>query len=313
MVEAVTWSFNAKPAAEAFGGGDAALALANPIASDLSDMRPSLLPGLLTAAQGNADRGTPDIALFEVGQVFRGTRPQDQFMAAAGVRRGLSSAAGRGRHWSDPASEPELRANERRVLEAKADAFAVLAGAGAPMQALQIASGDKAKLPGWLHPGRSGAIQIGPQNVLGYFGELHPRALAALGIDGPVVGFEVILNRLPEPKQRPTRAKPALVVSPLQPVTRDFAFIVDEAVGAADVVRAAQAADKKLITDVTVFDVYQSSGRYEAKGVPDGKKSLAIAVTLQPRDKTMTDAEIDAVAAAIVAEVTKKTGGTLRG
>jgi phenylalanyl-tRNA synthetase beta chain len=313
MVEAVTWSFIAKGAAEAFGGGDAALALANPIASDLSDMRPSLLPGLLMAAQANADRGTPDIALFEVGQVFRGTRPQDQFMAAAGVRRGLSSAIGRGRHWSDPASEPELRANERRVLEAKADAFAVLSAAGAPMQALQIASGDKAKLPDWLHPGRSGAIQIGPQNVLGYFGELHPRALAALGIDGPVVGFEVILNRLPEPKQRATRAKPALVVSPLQPVTRDFAFIVDETVGAADVVRAAQAADKKLTTDVTVFDVYQSSGRYEAKGVPAGKKSLAIAVTLQPRDKTMTDAEIDAVAAAIVAEVTKKTGGTLRG
>ena len=179
----------------------------------------------------------------------------------------------------------------------------MLAAAGAPMQALQIVPGG----PNWLHPGRSGTIQIGPQNLLGHFGEMHPRTLEALGADGPLVAFEVILDRVPEAKQKPTRAKPVLELSAFQPVSRDFAFIVDRDVRAGDIVRAAQGADKKLITSVTVFDVY------EGKGIDDGKKSIAIAVTIQPREKTLTDQEIDAVAARIVAEVTKKTGGTLRG
>ncbi|MEA2882649.1 MAG: phenylalanyl-tRNA synthetase beta chain, partial [Bradyrhizobium sp.] len=295
MVEAVTWSFIAKPAAELFGGGQAELALASPIASDLSDMRPSLLPGLVAAAQANADRGFSDIALFEVGQVFKGDRPEDQLTAAAGVRHGFASSQGIGRHWSG--------SETATALDAKADAFAVLAAAGAPMQALQIVPGG----PAWLHPGRSGTIQIGPHNVLGYFGDLHPGALEQLKADGPLVGFEVILERIPDAKQKPTRAKPALELSPFQPVSRDFAFIVDRGVRAGEIVRAAQGADKKLIVDVTVFDVY------EGKGIDEGKKSIAIAVTLQPREKTLTDPEIDAVAASIVAEVTKKTGGTLRG
>ncbi|MGP9814088.1 phenylalanine--tRNA ligase subunit beta [Rhodopseudomonas sp. NSM] len=296
LTEAVTWSFISKPSAEAFGGGQPELALANPIASDLSDMRPSLLPGLIAAAQANADRGTPDLALFEVGQIFKGDQPQDQFIAASGVRRGVASAQGLGRHWSGSA--------QASALDAKADAFAVLAAAGAPMAGLQIATN---KLPAWLHPGRSGAIQIGPQNVLGHFGELHPRVLEQLHADGPLVAFEVILDRIPDAKQRPTRAKPALELSAFQPVSRDFAFIVDRKVAAADLVRAAQGIDKKLITSVGVFDVY------EGKGIDPDKKSIAIAVTLQPRDKTMTDQEIDAVGEKIVAEVTKKTGGTLRG
>ncbi len=295
MVEAVTWSFISKPAAELFGGGQAELALANPIASDLSDMRPSLLPGLVAAAQANINRGYPDVALFEVGQVFKGDRPEDQFVAASGVRHGFASLEGVGRSWSGSATAD--------AFDAKADAFAVLAAAGAPVQALQIVPGG----PAWLHPGRSGTIQMGPQNVLGYFGELHPRALEALGADGPMIAFEVILDRIPEAKRKPTRAKPALELSAFQPVSRDFAFIVDRSVKAADIVRAALAADKKLITDVTVFDVY------EGKGMEDGKKSIAIAVTIQPREKTLTDQEIDAVAAKIVADVTKKTGGTLRG
>jgi phenylalanyl-tRNA synthetase beta chain len=168
---------------------------------------------------------------------------------------------------------------------------------------LQVVPGG----PAWFHPGRSGTIQIGPQNVLGHFGELHPRTLAALDTEGPVSAFEVILDRVPEPKAKPTRAKPILELSPFQPVSRDFAFIVDRAVKAADLVRAAQNVDKKLITDVTVFDVY------EGKGIEPGKKSIAIAVTLQPRDKTMTDQEIEAMAGKIVAEVTKRTSGTLRG
>jgi phenylalanyl-tRNA synthetase beta chain len=295
MVEAVTWSFIAKPHAEMFGGGQAELALANPIAADLSDMRPSLLPGLVAAAQANADRGFPDLALFEVGQVFKGDRPEQQLIAAAGVRRGFASGNGIGRHWSGSATAS--------ALDAKADAFAVLAAAGAPMQALQVVPGGAS----WLHPGRSGTIQIGPQNVLGYFGELHPRALEALGADGPLIAFEVILDRIPDAKQKPTRAKPALELSPFQPVSRDFAFIVDRGVKAGDIVRSAQAVDKKLITNVTVFDVY------EGKGIDEHKKSVAIAVTMQPREKTLTDQEIDAVAGKIVAEVTKKSGGVLRG
>ena len=295
MVEAVTWSFIAKPHAELFGGGQAELALANPIAADLSDMRPSLLPGLVRAAQANADRGFSDLALFEVGQVFKGDRPQDQFMAAAGLRHGMASSKGMGRNWSD--------AVVADALDAKADAFAVLAAAGAPIQALQIVSGG----PSWLHPGRSGTIQIGPQNILGYFGELHPRAAEALGADGPLLAFEVILDRIPDAKVKATRAKPVLELSAFQPVSRDFAFIVDRSVKSGDLVRAAQNVDKKLISGVTVFDVY------EGKGIDDGKKSVAIAVTMQPREKTLTDVEIEAAAAKIVAEVTKKTGGTLRG
>jgi len=294
MVEAVTWSFIAKPAAELFGGGAPALALANPIASELSDMRPSLLPGLLAAAQANADRGIGDVALFEVGQVFKGDRPEDQLTAASGVRRGMASARGIGRHWTGSGAAD--------TFDVKADALAVLAAAGAPMQALQIVPGG----PSWLHPGRSGTIQMGPQNVLGHFGEMHPRALEALHVDGPVMAFEVILERIPPAKQKPTRAKPLLELSAFQPVSRDFAFIVDRAVKAGDIVRAAQGVDKKLITDVSVFDVYQG------KGIDEAKKSIAIAVTMQPREKTMTDEEIDAVGAKIVAEVARKTGGTLR-
>jgi phenylalanyl-tRNA synthetase beta chain len=295
MVEAVTWSFISRPAAELFGGGQAELALANPIAADLSDMRPSLLPGLIAASQANINRGSADVALFEVGQIFRGDKPENQLTAASGVRHGFASSKGMGRHWSGTAAAD--------ALDAKADAFAVLAAAGAPMQALQIVPGGAS----WLHPGRSGTIQIGPQNVLGYFGELHPRALEKLGADGPLMAFEVILDRIPEGKQKATRAKPVLELSAFQPVSRDFAFIVDRKVKAGDLVRAAQGVDKKLITGVSVFDLY------EGKGIDPDKKSLAIAVTIQPRDKTMTDQEIDAVAAKIVAEVTKKTGGTLRG
>jgi phenylalanyl-tRNA synthetase beta chain len=171
------------------------------------------------------------------------------------------------------------------------------------MQALQIVPGGSS----WLHPGRSGTIQIGPQNVLGHFGELHPSALEALDADGPLVAFEVVLDRIPEAKAKATRAKPALELAPFQPVERDFAFIVDRAVKAVDIVRAAQGVDRKLITGITVFDIY------EGTGIDPGKKSVAIAVTLQPRERTMTDQEIDAVAARIVAEVGKRTGGVLRG
>jgi phenylalanyl-tRNA synthetase beta chain len=295
LIEAVTWSFIAKPQAELFGGGKPELALANPIASDLSDMRPSLIPGLVTAAQKNADRGFSDLALFEVGQIFTGDRPEDQLTAATGVRRGLSKSAGLGRSWSGNGATD--------VYDAKADALAVLAATGAPMQGLQIVPGG----PAWFHPGRSGTIQMGPQNVLGHFGELHPRALEALDAEGPLVAFEVILERTPEPKAKATRAKPAIELSAFQPIGRDFAFIVDHSTKAGDLLRAAQNVDRKLITNVNVFDLY------EGKGVEAGKKSIAVAVTIQPREKTMTDEEIEALSQKIVAEVAKRTGGVLRG
>jgi len=295
LVEAVTWSFIGKTQAELFGGGKPELALANPIAAELSDMRPSLIPGLVIAAQKNADRGFADVALFEVGQVFRGDAPADQLTAAAGIRRALAKPSGIGRHW-------QKRDGVVDAFDAKPDALAVLAAAGAPAAALQVTPGG----PAWFHPGRSGTIQIGPQNVLGHFGELHPSALEALHAEGPLVAFEVILERIPEPKARATRARPALELSSFQPVVRDFAFVVERNVKAADIVRTAQAADRKLITGVTVFDVY------EGPGIEPGKKSIAIAVTIQPRDKTMTDTEIEALAAKIVAEVGKRTGGALR-
>ena len=294
LTEAVTWSFVSKPQAELFGGARPELALANPIAADLSDMRPSLVPGLVAAAQKNADRGFADAALFEVGQVFRGDQPQDQITAASGVRRALAKPSGIGRHWTGFGPVD--------AFDAKADALAALSAAGAPASALQVVPGG----PAWFHPGRCGTIQIGPQNILGHFGELHPKTLAALDAEGPLVAFEVILDRIPEPRAKPTRAKPPLELSPFQPVERDFAFVVDRAVKAADLVRAAQSAERKLITQVSVFDVY------EGEGIGAGKKSIAIAVTLQPRERTMTEQEIDSVAAKIVAEVGKRTGGTLR-
>jgi len=295
LVEAVTWSFIAKSQAELFGGGKPELSLANPIAAELSDMRPSLIAGLVAAAQKNADRGFPDVGLFEVGQVFRGDAPQDQFTAAAGVRRSLAKPSGIGRHWSK-------RDGEVDAFDAKADALAALVAAGAPPQALQVMPGG----PSWFHPGRSGTIQIGPQNVLGHFGELHPSTLEALDAKGPLVAFEVILERIPEAKAKTTRAKPALELSQFQPLDRDFAFVVERKIKAADIVRAAQSADRKLIAGVNVFDVY------EGPGIDPGKKSIAIAVTIQPRERTMTDEEIEALAAKIVAEVGKRTGGVLR-
>jgi phenylalanyl-tRNA synthetase beta chain len=296
MQEAVTWSFIGRAEAELFGGGAPALALANPIAAELSDMRPSLLPGLVKAAQGNADRGFADTALFEVGQIFKGDRPEDQFTAASGVRRRLAKTNGGGRYWSSPTAEVD-------AFDAKADALAVLVAAGAPAQALQVVPGG----PAWFHPGRSGTIQIGPQNVLGHFGELHPKTLEALGAEGPLVAFETILERIPPPKAKATRARAVLELSPFQPIERDFAFVVQRGVKAGDIVRAAQSVDRKLITGVNVFDVY------EGAGIEPGKKSIAIAVTLQPRERTMTDQEIEAISAKIVAEVGKKTGGVLRG
>ncbi len=295
LVEAVTWSFIGKSEAEAFGGGKPQLSLANPIASDLSDMRPSLLPGLLKAVGRNVARGLSDVAVFEVGQVFKGDKPEDQSIVATSVRRGLAGPDGLGRHWQGDSSVD--------AFDAKADAFALLEALGIPVAGLQVMQGG----PSWFHPGRSGTLQFGPKMVVGAFGEVHPRILEALDVKGPVVACEINLDLLPPPKARPTRMKPKLVLPEFQPVSRDFAFIVDKSVPVSDMIKATQAAERALITDIAVFDVY------EGTGVPEGKVSIALAVTLQPVEKTLTDTEIDAVSTRIVAEVTKKTGAVLRG
>jgi phenylalanyl-tRNA synthetase beta chain len=296
MMEAITWSFIPARHAALFGGGQPELKLANPIAADMSDMRPSLLPGLLAAAQRNADRGFADVALFEVSGSYEGDTPDKQRRAAAGVRRGTAKLEGSGRNWAG-------NGQVVGVFDAKADALAALEAAGAPVDKLQIEAGG----PDWYHPGRSGTIRLGPKNVLGTFGEFHPKTLEALDVDGPVCGFEVFIDAVPEPKQKATRTKPRLDLSAFQAVKRDFAFVVDRTVEAGSLVRAAAAADRKLVTGVSVFDVF------EGASIGEGKKSIAIEVAIQPVERTLTDEDFEALAGRIVENVKKQTGGILRG
>ncbi len=286
--EAITWAFLPESHAKLFGGGQADLKLANPISSELSDMRPSLLPNLIAAAGRNMDRGFSDLMLSEVGHAYAGDRPQDETLRAAGIRRG--AVTGRNVHGG---------ARSADAYDAKADALAVLEAAGAPVATVQVVAGA----PAWYHPGRSGTIQMGPQNKIAYFGEIHPRVLQAMDVKGPLVAFEVILNAVPGSKSK-SATRAALNASDLLPVSRDFAFVVDASVEAEKLVKAAKSADKALISEVSVFDLYK---------LGDGKTSLAIEVTLQPREKTLTEPEIEAVSAKIVAAVTKATGGVLRG
>ncbi len=296
MLEAVTWSFIPEEHAKAFGGGKPELKLANPISADMSDMRPSLLPGLAVAAQRNADYGMGDVALFEVSHLYEGDKPEDQKRVAGGIRRGTARASGAGRDWLDNASPVG-------VFDAKADALAVLEACGMDISKVQVEAGG----PDWFHPGRSGSLQLGPKITLGSFGEFHPMTLEALDISGPICGFEVYLDAIPEPKRKATRTKPPLMLSGLQAVKRDFAFVLDKGQDAATLQRAASGADRKLITGVSVFDVF------EGASLGEGKKSVAIEVTIQPTDKTLTDEEIDAISRKIVENVEKSTGGVLRG
>ena len=289
--EAVTWSFLPESHAKLFGGGQPELKLANPISSELSDMRPSLLANLIAAVGRNIDRGQANLALFEVGQAYAGDKPEDETLRAAGVRRGQSGA----RHWAERPRAVDL-------YDAKADLMSALEAAGAPVQSVQVVQGG----PDWFHPGRSGTVQLGPKNQLGWFGEVHPRVLREMDVKGPLVAFEIVIDNIPEPKQSAT-ARPALEAQDLLPVKRDFAFVADGKVAADKFIRAAKGADKALITDVSVFDVFAGGN------LGEGMRSLALEVTLQPKDKTLTDEEIDAVSKAVVAAVTKATGATLRG
>ncbi|CDZ48593.1 phenylalanine--tRNA ligase subunit beta [Neorhizobium galegae] len=299
MLEAVTWSFIPEDQAKLFGGGARALRLANPIAADMSDMRPSLLPGLLSAAQRNADKGFGDVAIFEVSGTYENDRPEGQRRVAGGIRRGTASINGTGRLWSNAAKGGGKPVD---VFDAKADALAVLEACGLPMGNVQIEKGA----PEWYHPGRSGTIKMGPKVVLGYFGEFHPKTLGALDVSGALCGFEVFLDAMPEPKKKATRTKPPLELSPFQAVKRDFAFVVSSDVEAGAIVKAASSADRKLITGVNVFDVF------EGASLGEGRKSIAVEVLIQPAEGTLTDEDFDALTAKIVANVEKTTGGTLR-
>jgi phenylalanyl-tRNA synthetase beta chain len=291
MMEAVTFSFMDDKAGLLFGFADERLRLANPISADLAVMRPSIVPNLVAAAARNAARGFADVALFEVGPIF-GVSPSEpnggQRLVAAGVRAGKTGP----RHWSAPPRAVD-------AFDAKADALAVLAALGVPAGNVQVV----ADAPAWFHPGRSGSLRMGPQTTLAHFGELHPRVIAALDVSGPVVAFEIDLDALPQPKKS---RRSAFQPSAFQAVERDFAFVVDDSVTAEAIVRAAKGAERNLIDDVSVFDVYGGGA------LGEGKKSVAIAVRLQPREATLTEAEIEAVAAKIIAAVTKATGGTLR-
>ena len=289
--EAVTFSFLSGAMAELFGGGDAALRLDNPISADLDVMRPSALPNLLTAAARNTDRGVPAVALFEIGPDYSDDTPKGQSRVAAGLRSGSTGP----RHWRDGGRAPD-------AFDAKADALAALFACGAPVDNLQVSR----DAPDWYHPGKSGVLRLGP-NVLARFGEVHPRVLKAVDLKSAAVAFEVFLDRIPTPKAKGGKARGALTLSAFQPVERDFAFLVDEDLPAESLVRAAKGADKTLITRVDLFDAYSG------KGIEAGKKSLAISVTLQPTERTMTDQEIDQVAAKVIAQVEKATGGSLRG
>ncbi|APO65939.1 phenylalanyl-tRNA synthetase subunit beta [Rhizobium gallicum] len=299
MLEAVTWSFISEEQAKLFGGGSPALKLANPIAAEMSDMRPSLLPGLLMAAQRNADKGYGDVAIFEVSGTYENDRPDGQRRVAGGIRRGTASLTGAGRMWSN-----NLKGGGKPVdvFDAKADALAVIEACGLPMGSIQIEQGG----PEWYHPGRSGTIKMGPKVVLGYFGEFHPSTLEALDVSGALCGFEVYIEAMPEPKKKATRTKPALELSPFQAVKRDFAFVVDKAVEAGAIIKAASGADRNLVTGVNVFDIF------EGGSLGEGKKSVAIEVQIQPVERTLTDEDFEALTQKIVASVTKFTGGVLR-
>ena len=285
--EAVTWAFIDHANAKRFGGGRKSLQLANAISSELTDMRPSLLPGLVMAAGRNLARGHSDFAIAEVGHAYAGDRPEDETLRAAGVRQGAATP----KQWLDSARAVD-------AFDAKADVLAVIESCGLAASTMQVVQGA----PSWFHPGRSGTIQLGPKNQIAWFGEIHPGLLAEMDVKGPLVAFELVLNALPAARTKGTARAP-LQISDLMPLTRDFAFVVEQQVQAAEVVKAVKGADKALVSSAHIFDVFK---------LPDGKVSLAVSVTLQPRDKTLTDEEIDFTAKKIVAAVSKATGAVLR-
>jgi phenylalanyl-tRNA synthetase beta chain len=291
--ECVTYSFIDQTSATLFGGGTDTVRVDNPISSEMSHLRPDLLPGLLRAAARNQARGFMDLSLAEVGPAFSGGEPGEQHTQAAAILVGHVAPR-----------DPYGSRRPADIYDAKADAEAVLAALGAPARA-QI----NRKVPSWFHPGRAGTIALGP-NTLATYGEIHPRIVAEMDLKGPVMGFTVYPANVPQPKTK-TTLRPALVLSDLQAVERDFAFVVDAGVEALTALNAAAGADKTLIDSVRLFDQFIGDKAESQMGA--GKKSIALTVRLQPTAATLTDKEIEAVSAKIVEKVSKATGGTLRG
>ncbi len=295
--ECVTWSFMNKDLAAHFGSNDnPALTLSNPISEELNQIRPSILGNLIEAAGRNAAQGFANVALCEIGPVFYTSKSEGQAYIAAGIRAGQNAD----RHWSDANA-----ARDVDVYDVKVDVLAALDACGAPSSNAPISR----DAPEYYHPGRSGTVRLG-KNVLAYFGEIHPAILDEMGIKTSVSGFEVFLENIPEPrvkKGKSKTAKPYLHLEPLQPVSRDFAFIVDKDVEANNILRAVTSADKKLIVDASIFDIYAG------KGIEDGKKSVALSITLQPTEKTLTDKDIETLSNAVINAVEIKVGGVLRG
>jgi len=288
MMECVTWSFMSSKIAASFAPVRDELRLINPISSDLDVMRITILGNLIQAAARNAARGFGDVALFEVGPAYQDQTPQGQILTASAVRAGATP-----RHWA------RARRNVD-VYDAKADALAALAACGIAAHTVQI----DAQAPSWFHPARCGALRQGPV-VLGYFGEIHPHILEACDAKGPHVGCEIFLSAIPAARKNKT-ARPLLKLESLQPTARDFAFVLDQKVPAADVIAAIKKADKKYIRAVEVFDIY------EGKGIEAGKKSLALSVTFQPQDHSLTESQLEGLSQQICAAVEKTTGATLR-
>jgi len=293
MLEVQTWSFMPEAWAEMFGGAKPELKLLNPISADLSDMRPSILPNLLDAAKRNAARGFKDTSLFEVGLQFHDITPTGQKTVACGVRVGKVS---------EQAYNADLFSVKNRTadaMDAKADALAILQNLG-----LSKAEISTQNLPAYYHPNRSGALVLG-KNVLGYFGEIHPAIAAKFDIEEKVAAFEIFLDAIPQARAKGT-AKPQLKLSDFQAVERDFAFIVDAGINAADIIKEINKAEKNLVTDVQIFDVYVG------KGVDAGKKSVAVKVCLQSYERTLAEADISAVSSVIIQGIGKAFGGVLR-
>ena len=287
--EAVTWSFTKQSTAALFGGGDESLRVENPIAADLDCMRPSALPNLIEAAARNAARGHPDAALFEIGPIYLDDSPTGQRTVIAGL-----VAPRAARHWG--------AAPEDALFGLKGELMTLLEALGAPVGSLQLVQGQNRA---WWHPGRSARLQLGPKTIMAEFGALHPRVLKALDADAPMLAFEIVLDAVPEPRGAKSKTRGPARLANLMPLTRDFAFVVEDGKAAGDLVRAVAGADKALITDVRVFDLYRGAG------VTEGMKSVALEVMIQPQDATLTEAEIEALSARIVAAA-GKLGATLR-
>ena len=289
LMEAVTFSFLGEADAMRFGGGGAALTLVNPISADLSVMRPSILPNLLAATARNQDRGESDAAMFEVGPVFLGDAPEDQCTAASGLRHGGTAP----REWHGAKREVD-------VFDARADAEAALSALGIKLAGVQVRTGG----PDWFHPGRCGQLVQG-RTTLASFGEVHPSVADACGLRGRAVGFEIHVDDVPMPKSKGP-ARQLLSLSVYQPVTRDFAFIVDTQITAGDLMKAVKSGAGPLMTDMRVFDLY------EGTNIGEGKKSIAVTITLTPTRATLTEAEIESISAEIVKIAGKNCGAELR-